>query len=278
MSTYVKDVGVADFVRDVVERSHQVPVVVDFWAEWCAPCRTLGPMLEQAAEAAEGTFLLAKVDVDQNQALASQFGVQGIPTVLGFRNGQAVTRFVGAIPQTRLDAWLGELVPSEDDNAVEQARDLVLAGDEAGAEQVYRDVLEADSRHIEAGVGLATLLIGSQRSQEALHILETLPATPEVQSLRAAARIGVGASVDLDTIRATLADHPDDLDVRMELAGGLAARGEHQQALAELLTVVKAGPSLRDEARLRMLDLFQVLGADHPLTSRYRRELANALF
>jgi len=278
MSTYVKDVRVADFVRDVVERSHQVPVVVDFWAEWCAPCRTLGPMLEQAAEAAEGAFLLAKVDVDQNPALASQFGVQGIPTVLGFRNGQAVTRFVGAIPQASLDAWLRELVPSQDDKAVEQARDLVLAGDEAGAEEIYRDVLEADSRHIEAGVGLATLLIGAQRSQEAVQILEGLPATPEVHRLRAAARIGVGASVDPVAMRAALVAHPDDLDVRMELAGGLAARGEHQQALAELLTVVKAGPALRDEARLRMLDIFHLLGADHPLTTRYRRDLANALF
>ncbi|MFQ5966748.1 MAG: thioredoxin [Acidimicrobiia bacterium] len=278
MDTHVKNVGVGDFMGEVIERSHEVPVVVDFWAEWCGPCRTLGPMLEQAAEAGEGAFELAKVDVDQNQALASQFGVQGIPTVVGFRDGQAVNRFVGAVPQSRLDAWLSELVPSDDDKAVDVARDLLLAGDEEAAEEIYRGVLEKDPRHTEAGVGLASLLISSARVDEASEILDALPNSAEVERLRAAARLKISAEFDASEAITRLEENPGDHALRMELAQSQAAEGEHEQALGNWLIVVKEDPELREQARLLMLDVFKVLGADHPLTARYRRDLANALF
>ncbi len=278
MSEFIHDVGVSEFTSQVVERSHSVPVVVDFWAEWCGPCRTLGPMLEQAADSRAGAFELAKVDVDQNPGLASQFSVQGIPTVLGFRDGKAVSRFVGAVPKERLDGWLDDLIPTESDRAVEAARDLLLGGDTEAAEDAYRAVLEADPRHVEAAVGLASLLIGSDRSDEAVAILERIPRSPEVQQLLAAARLASRPEDDVDLLKGALAADPDDVASRMRLARAQAAAADHEEALSNWLIVVRSDPELREEARLRMLDVFQVLGPDHPLTARYRRDLANALF
>ena len=278
MNAHTKDVNVADFMNEVIERSHEVPVVVDFWAEWCGPCRTLGPMLEQAAETGGGSFELAKVDVDQNQALATQYGVQGIPTVVGFRDGQAVSRFVGAVPQTRLDTWLSELVPSAADKQVDMARDLLLAGDTKAAEDIYRSVLEDDPAHTEAGVGLASLLISEGQAEEASEILTRLPNTAEVQRLQAAARLSITPAFDEAAALQALEQNPADHKLRMDLAASQAARGEHEQALTNWLMVVKADPEIREEARLRMLDVFKVIGPDHPLTARFRRDLANALF
>jgi putative thioredoxin len=278
MSTYTKDVNTADFTREVIDRSYEVPVVVDFWAAWCGPCRVLGPLLEQAAQERAGAFELAKVDVDQNQALAAQFGVQGIPMVIGFRDGKAVSYFTGAIPRPQLEAWLSELIPSEEDREVDRARDLLLAGEVAGAERIYREVLAADPGHQQAGTGLAALLIGADRPDQALEVLDRLSPTEEVRRLQAAARIGVNDESDIPSMLAELDVNPDDHELRIRLARALAAAGRHEDALDHLMHVVRESPEHREEARLAMLDIFQVLGHDHSLTTSYRRELANTLF
>jgi putative thioredoxin len=147
-SEYVTDVTTEDFPTAVVQRSREVPVVVDLWAEWCGPCKVLGPVLE-----------MVKVDVDTNQELSDRLGVQGIPTVVAFRDGMPVSRFTGAIPEPAVRQWLEQIVPSELDRAVDEARDAALAGDAERAEYLFRAVLETRADHPEAGTGLASLLI-----------------------------------------------------------------------------------------------------------------------
>ncbi len=275
---FVKAVDTDQFGVDVLERSKQVPVVVDFWAEWCGPCRVLGPALERVTAEHGGRFELAKVDVDRNQALARQFGVQGIPTVIGFRDGKPVSRFTGAIPEPVLRQWVDQLLPSEVDEAVAHANDQLRAGDRAAAEATFRQALATQPDHTDAVVGLAGLLIGDERSEEAEELLARIPSTPDVERLRAAARLGVAARADLDGLRRRVADDPSDLPARLELGKALVATGAHEEGLEELLAVVAADGELQEPARVAIVDLFEVLGADHPVTVAYRRRLASALF
>jgi putative thioredoxin len=277
MTANVRDIDTAEFAQAVVERSRQVPVVVDFWAAWCGPCKVLGPILERVAAEADGEWELVKVDVDQNQQLAMQFGVQGIPTVVGFRDGQPVARFTGALPETAVRQWLRELVPSELDRAAAEGVAALERGDDATAEAVFRRVLQQDPAHVEAATGLAALLIDRGDGEEALAVLGKLPTTDEVRRLQAAARM-LQAGGDVTELRQRVAENPEDWQARLELGRALAVAGPQQEALDHLLEVVGARVGdLSDQARLAMLDLFDLLG-DHPLVAEYRKKLANALF
>ncbi len=277
-SPYIQDVSAADFQQAVLQKSHDVPVVVDFWAEWCGPCRTLGPALEKLADEAAGAFVLAKVDVDSNQQLAAQFNVQGIPTVIGFRDGMPADQFTGALPERAIKEWLERLLPSEIDLVVDQARDAAIAGNLDTAERLFRAALEEQSDHQEAGTGLAALLIASSRQDEALIVLGKLAATDEVERLQSAARLSASRDTDLNELTAKLAGAPDDERLRIEVVMALAARAEYEPALDHLLSVVKARGASKEDARTAMLDIFEVLGDGHPLTTTYRRQLASALF
>ena len=277
-SPYIQDVTVADFQQAVLQKSHDVPVVVDFWAEWCGPCRTLGPALEKLTDEAAGSFVLAKVDVDSNQELAAQFNVQGIPTVIGFRDGMAVDQFTGALPENAIKEWLDRLLPSEIDLVVDQARDAAIAGNLETAERLFRGALQEQSDHHEAGTGLAALLIASNRQDEALIVLGKLALTDEVERLQSAARLSASRDIDLNELTARVAAAPQDEGLRIELAMALAARAEYEPALDHLLGVVRARGDGKDQARTAMLDIFEVLGDGHPLTTTYRRQLASALF
>jgi putative thioredoxin len=276
--TFVKNVDNAAFQSEVVERSKQVPVVVDFWAAWCGPCKVLGPLLEKLAAEFEGGFELAKVDVDSNQALAGRFGVQGIPTVVGFKNGLPVSQFTGALPEHNVRQWLREVVPSEADLLAAAAGDLLDDGDAEAAERDYRQALMIEPHHTDATIGLASLLIDLERSEEALALLTSIQPTQEVERLQAAARMG---TVDTDTIpqlRERLASEPDNVAVRIELGTALAADQQFEASLDLLLEAVALGGETRDAARQGMLDVFEVIGPEHELTVAYRRRLANALF
>lgn len=274
----VKDIDQKDFGTEVLQRSHEVPVVVDFWAEWCGPCKTLGPMLEAIAASYEGRFELVKVDVDQNQALSQQFGIQSIPTVIAFWDGKPVSQFMGAIPEPQIRQFIDSVLPTELDRMVDQARDLVLEGDEAGASAIFSQVLEQVPDHVEAGTGLASLLIANGDTDSALIVLGRLPRTSEVERLEAAARVAAAQDVDLSALEARLALDPQDEALRIEFAQALAANGEHEAALDHLLAVVTAKGDRMDRARQGMVDVFGLLGDEHALTVSYRRALANALF
>jgi len=249
------DVGEADFQQKVVERSRAVPVVVDFWAEWCGPCRVLGPALEQAVAKRGGKVELAKVDVDANQRLAATFGVQGIPAVKGFRDGEVVAEFVGAQPPPAIEDFLNQLVPSE-------AEGLVDSGDE----ESLRRAVELDPGHAPAAIGLARILLERGEPDAALELLGNFSTDFLADGLAA---------------RAELAKEAAAQDGRGPLDEAFTAwdDGEIEGAL-ELLQreLADAGDSgRRDQLRRVMVAIFTELGAAHPLAREHRRRLAAAL-
>jgi putative thioredoxin len=278
-SEWIVDVGDADFETAVLKRSETTPVVVDFWAPWCGPCRTLGPLLERLAEEHRGTFLLAKVNVDEAPAVSQAFGIQSIPAVKGFRDGMLVAEFVGAQPEPAVRQLIEKVLPSATDRLVAEAAAL----EPDAAEAALREALEAEPRHARALLTLARILGGRGDTAEALRLLERVsppsPLVGEAERLAAELRTRTDGAGDQDALRARLAADPGDLEARLGLGRTLAALGRHEDALAELLDVVRRDPHFADDgARRAMVDLFAVLGSDHPLTDRYRNELAKALF
>lgn len=262
-----KDVGTADFEARVVERSKVVPVVVDFWAEWCGPCRTLGPVLEDLDARSGGAWELVKVDVDAAPELAQRFGIQGIPAVKAFRGGQVVDEFVGAQPRAQVERWLKGVVPSPADQLAEK-------GDEAS----LRAALALDGRHPLARARLAELL--ADRDPEAARAL--LPEGADGEAGRIAGRVRSrldAQGLDRVALEARIAANPGDLEARWDLARALAAVEDYEGALAHLLEIVKRSRKFRDDAaRKEMLRLFEVVGARSPLADRWRDQLAHALF
>jgi putative thioredoxin len=275
---HVRDVDQQDFQRHVLQRSRDLPVVVDFWAEWCGPCRVLSPLLESLADRYQGSFELAKVDVDRNQDLAAQFAVQGIPTVVAFRDGAPVARFTGAVPEQALREWIDGIMPTEIDLMVDQARTARIEGDDTTAEHIFRQVLEQRPSHTEAGTSLASLLIDRGDTEEALIVLGKVDPDGGVERLQAAARLKASSDDDIPELEALVDADADDDTARLNLAKALAARNEYEPALDNLLAIVRVKGETKDEARLAMLDIFGVLGDEHPLTMSYRRRLASALF
>jgi len=278
MKTLINDVTTEQFATDVIERSKEVPVIVDFWAEWCGPCRTLGPTLERLTTDAGGAVELAKIDVDQNQALAQRFGVQSIPTVIAFKDGVPVNQFTGALPEAQVREFIQSLAPSQLDIAVARAEELLDEGQTQEASTILSEVLTAEPRHQDAGVMLAGLLIDSGDTTNALDLLETLSPTEEVTALQAAARITQAGAVDIDALEAAASAAPDDHTAALDLAKARGANGDHATAFAMLLEIVEAKVDESDPARLAMIDLFELLGGDGSLVSEYRNRLAIAIF
>lgn len=245
------DVTEATFVEDVIERSREVPVVVDFWAEWCAPCRQLAPIIETAVERRAGDVVLAKVDIDANPGLAQTWRVSSIPAVKAFKDAKMVAEFLGLQPPAAIDAFLDRIAPSEADKLVAQ-----------GGEEALRAAMGKDPGHVPARVHLARLLMEENRHGEVADVLTPVAHDPEAQGLLSRARL---LSVDLPDVQA-----------------GLAAldRGDPEAALTHLLDAVRVSPpagDLRDLLRETMVGVFRDLGDQHPLTLRFRRRLAQAI-
>jgi putative thioredoxin len=277
-SDFVKDVDTANFPQDVLQRSREVPVVVDFWATWCQPCQILGPILEKVAADAAGAFELVRVDVDSNQELAAQYDVQGIPMVIAFRDGKIADTFTGALPEPAVRQWIEGILPTELDLMVDQARTALLEDDNVTAEHILRQVLDRQPDHSEAGASLASMLIERGATDEAMIVLGRLAPDSEVDRLQSAARLKASSGQDLSELEAALAADSSNEETRIDLAKALAARSEFEPALDHLLAVVRAKGSKKEEARIAILDIFGVLGDEHPLTQTYRRQLATALF
>jgi putative thioredoxin len=275
----VLDVAEADFERDVVQRSATTPVVVDFWAPWCGPCRTLGPLLERLAVEHGGAFVLAKVNVDEAADLAARHRVQSIPAVKGFRDGELVAEFVGAQPESVVREFLTSLLPTDADRLVADAADLPAAD----AEARLRQALDLDPRHERALLQLARRLSERDADGEALALLERIlphgPVAAEATRLAAVLRTRVDGVGDEAALRANVEVDPDDLRSRLDLGRALAARGRYEAALDELIDVVRRDVDFDDQAaRKAMLDIFEVLGPHDMLTQRYRSALAQLLF
>jgi putative thioredoxin len=250
----------ANFGDVVLDESKRRPVVVDLWASWCGPCRTLGPILEKVADEHRGDFLLAKLDVDANPYVAGQFGVQSIPTVIAFKDGQPVDGFVGAIPEPMVKEFVGRLLPTEADREADQAADVEASGDVAAAEAGYRDALERDPGNRAARLGLARLLADRGDADGARETL--MPLLPDPDAERTLARLEVASWASIAE-PGTLAS-----------AKRLAAQGRWREALDGMLGALGDDP----DARRAMLEVFSVLGEDDDVVAEYRRKLASALF
>jgi putative thioredoxin len=266
------DVTAVTFERDVLEASAALPVVVDFWAPWCAPCRALGPILENLEREYDGRFRLAKVDLDQNPDLAAAFGVRSIPDVMAFRGGRPVARFLGAQPESQVRAFIDRLLPSPSE--LER-----LKGGEAGP----RKALELDPRNDAARLDLAEVLIEQRKFDEAERLLDEVQDNAALDArrdaLRAAAGFARGGGESEHALRARLAASPEDLEARYALAQRLAAARRYREAMDELLAIVRTDKNWRDgEARRQLLNLFTLAAEERELISEYRRKLATALY
>ena len=245
----VIDVTDATFQSEVIEKSRETPVVVDFWAEWCGPCRQLGPLIERAADAREGDVVLAKLDTDANQATARQFGIQGIPAVKAFKDGKVVDEFVGAQPPPVVERFFDKLVPTEADR-------LASAGDEAS----LRRALELQPGRADAAVALARMLLERGEREEALKIAAAVPGSFQAEGLAARIRLEDRGEPDLSAAWQAL------------------DAGEQEKAVDALIEALPAADGAKDDIRQAVVAILDDLGVDHPLARDARRRLAAALY
>lgn len=287
MAKYSIDVRQADFQAEVLEASRKVPIVVDFWAPWCGPCKALGPILEKLAVAYHGRFRLAKVNTDENQELAVAYGVRGIPTVKAFVDGNVVAEFAGAQPETAVRRFLEGLMPSPTEPLRIEARTAKEGGKIAQARTLLMRALEMDPSNVEVQLDLADLEMNSGGVERARNLLGAVQPKDSHQierrdALRARLQLAEALTgADPKALAARVASDPTDLGARLELAQVLALREDYRPAFDQLLEIVQRDRSFRDDVgRKTMLTLFQML-ATRPeaqeLVREYRSTLARML-
>ena len=288
-SAYAIDVGGDNFDAVVLQGSVATPVLVDFWAPWCAPCRALGPILDKLAAEMAGRFVLAKLDTDRHPDIAGRYGIRGIPDVRLFVDGAIVNGFTGALPERELRAFLDRALPSPVAPLVARARALREAGDAAGALALLTEASGFDADEEALLFEQAETLLAMHRAADAAAALALLDAPgrlrdrplrdePRLAALKAKAALRAHAGGDIAALAAAAAREPVDCAAKLAYADALAAAGDYERALGELLAIVATSRAFGDDvARTRMLTIFSALGGDSDLVRRYRRELAAAI-
>lgn len=274
----VIEVSAGTFERDVIQKSHEKTVVVDFWAAWCGPCRVLGPVLERLANEAGSDFVLAKVDVDANPGLAMRFGVQGIPAVKAFRDGRVAGEFVGAQPEPRVRQFLEQVAPATGSEAAVSGEQLIAERRWSEAALLYREALADNTANLQARLGLAKAMIGQGQGCQAKAYLADLQSEPTVMT--SAERL-----LPLADFMCSLAEKGNDnaeltvIEAQYRQAARLLGQGKIAPAMDGLLEVLRHNKNYHDgQVKAVMLGVFELLGDEDPLTGAYRREMASVLF
>ena len=287
----VKDVSTADFMAEVVDASFDQPVIVDFWAPWCGPCKQLGPILEKIVRAANGAVRMVKLNIDDNPEIAQQMRIQSIPAVYAFKDGRPVDRFVGALPESQVKQFVQRLGgtaagPSPVEEALAMAKEAAQSGDHNTAGAIYGQILQREADNPEAIAGLVRVLVAKGQIDQARQTLARVPADLAKHADIAAARTalelaeqGKKAMGSAGKLRARLQQNPDDHAARFDLAAALFGAGEREAAIDELLALYRRDRDWDDQAaRRQLLKFFEAMGPTDPLTLSGRRRLSSLLF
>jgi putative thioredoxin len=280
-----QDVGQADFEEQVVEASFKQPVVIDFWAPWCAPCKVLKPILEKLADEYGGKFKLAKVNSDENQEIAARYAVRGIPSVKAMVDGEIVNEFTGALPESAVRDWLDKIIPTPAEELRREAQQMAASGDMDGALQRLAEATELDPNDEWVRVDAADLLLAQHNAEGAQNLLDTLKdpdilKDARVLQLKAQVRLAeMKAEGDSEaTLAAAVKANENDLEARLKLANVLIAANRAAEGMDQLLEIVQRDRGFREDiGRKTLLDVFNLLGGQGELVATYRRKLAALL-
>lgn len=286
-SPYIFEANPQNFQQVVLENSHHVPVLVDFWADWCQPCKTLMPMLAKLANEYQGGFILAKVNTDQHQALAAQFGIRSLPTVKVFRNGRIVDEFMGALPEAEVRKFINRHRVRKTEPYRQQALAMYNSGDLEGAVQLMEQVVQHEPDFYEAVIELCGMMLQQNRAEEAEFMLQTIPPDAidnqilsqllaETKKAKLQAQV---SGVDTSALEQRLAANPEDLDAMLELAKAKIALDEVEAGLELYFTVHKKDPNYQNGAgKQGLFNAFELLGAKNPLVKKYRNKLFSLIY